>query len=133
MDTTDSRSEILNSWKEVAHYLGRGIRTVQRWEHDLGLPVRRPRGRTRGPIIALREDLDDWVYNRPPAMNYNGNGLEGGSISLEASTTPLKENILMSRGLRSKSRELRRGMSLALHALTCNLHQIQGACGHGRR
>jgi len=133
MDATDSRSVILNSWKEVAHYLGRGIRTVQRWEHDLGLPVRRPRGRTRGPIIALRDDLDDWVNNRPQATNYNGNGLEAGSLSLEASTSPLKENILMSRGLRNKSRELRKEMSLALDALTSNLHQIQGSCGPGRR
>ncbi len=31
---------VLNSWKEIACYLGRGVRTVQRYERDLGLPVR---------------------------------------------------------------------------------------------
>ena len=31
----------LDSWKEIASYLGRGIRTVQRWEREEGLPVHR--------------------------------------------------------------------------------------------
>jgi hypothetical protein len=31
----------LNGWKEIAAYLGRSVRTVQRWEKDFGLPVRR--------------------------------------------------------------------------------------------
>jgi len=132
MEGTDSKSEILNSWKEVAHYLGRGIRTVQRWEHELGLPVRRPHGKTRSPIIALREDLDNWLNDRPQATNYNRNGLEARSPYPEAGTTPLRESIRMSRGLRSRSRELRREMSLALHALTSNLQEIQGTCGNGR-
>lgn len=53
--------EILNSWKEIAVYLGRGIRTVQRWEIDLGLPVRRPRGKPRSAVIALKAELDSWL------------------------------------------------------------------------
>ena len=31
----------LDSWKEIAAYLGRGLRTVQRWEREEGLPVHR--------------------------------------------------------------------------------------------
>lgn len=31
----------LNSWKEIATFLGRGVRTVQRWERELQLPVHR--------------------------------------------------------------------------------------------
>lgn len=27
-------AEVLNSWKEIARYLGRGVRTVQRWDAD---------------------------------------------------------------------------------------------------
>ena len=33
--------DLLNSWKEIAAYMGRGVRTLQRWERDLALPVRR--------------------------------------------------------------------------------------------
>lgn len=56
---------VLNSWKEIASYLGRGIRTVQRWEQFLGLPVRRPHGRDRSSVIALKSEIDDWLEKTP--------------------------------------------------------------------
>lgn len=59
-----SSAKVLTSWKEIASYLGRGVRTVQRWESDLGLPVRRPRGNRRA-VIALKEDLDTWIREAP--------------------------------------------------------------------
>jgi len=49
---TIPQSDVLNSWKEVSNYIGRGVRTVQRWEKDFGLPVRRPSGHLRGSVIA---------------------------------------------------------------------------------
>ena len=61
----DSNGEVLNSWKEVAAYLGRGVRTVQRWELELGLPVRRPRGKSRSAVIAFKPELDKWLHNAP--------------------------------------------------------------------
>jgi len=60
-DPITSNAEVLNSWKEVALYMGRGVRTVQRWEQDLGLPVRRPRGKARSAVIAMRSELDRWL------------------------------------------------------------------------
>lgn len=56
---------ILNSWKEIATYLGRGVRTVQRWEAELHLPVRRPRNKEKSAVIALRADLDRWLAAVP--------------------------------------------------------------------
>jgi hypothetical protein len=52
---------VLNSWKEIATYLGRGVRTVQRWERELGLPIRRPRGKDRSAVMAFQHELDDWL------------------------------------------------------------------------
>ncbi len=50
---------ILSGWKEIAKYLGRGIRTVQRWE-VIGLPVRRvPQG--SGAVFAVLEEIDVWL------------------------------------------------------------------------
>ncbi len=57
--------EVLNSWKEVATYLGRGVRTVQRWERELALPVRRPRGKSRSAVIAFKSELDQWLHHAP--------------------------------------------------------------------
>jgi hypothetical protein len=58
-------SGVLNSWKEIATYLGRGVRTVQRWEAELQLPVHGPRGNNRSAVIAFREELDHWLARTP--------------------------------------------------------------------
>jgi len=47
------RSDALQSWKEIAAYLKRGVRTAQRWERCAGLPVRRPRAGDRSPVFAF--------------------------------------------------------------------------------
>jgi hypothetical protein len=57
--------KILNSWKEIANYLGRGVRTVQRWEAHLGLPVHRPSGRDHSAVLAFSTELDQWLDSRP--------------------------------------------------------------------
>lgn len=61
----DERSGILSGWKEIANYLGQAVRTVQRYEYELGLPAHRPSGRLRGSVIAAKSDLDAWVAARP--------------------------------------------------------------------
>ena len=35
----DPATDRLDSWKQIAAYLGRGVTTVQRWEAEEGLPV----------------------------------------------------------------------------------------------
>jgi hypothetical protein len=68
------KEQVLNSWKEIAAYMGRGVRTVQRWERELGLPVRRPRGRSRSAVIALAADLDQWLHRAPVGFEPETNG-----------------------------------------------------------
>jgi serine/threonine protein kinase/Tol biopolymer transport system component len=66
--STDSRlvagKHRLDSWKEVAAYLGRGVRTVQRWERDEGLPVHRLAHEKRGSIYAYSDEVDAWWRSR---------------------------------------------------------------------
>jgi len=78
-----ANTDVLNSWKEVATYLGRGIRTVQRWERELGLPIRRPRGKLRSPIIAFRPELDQWLQNAPMAQRLDPAERQTSSSSLQ--------------------------------------------------
>jgi len=54
----------LDSWKEIAAYLGRGVRTVQRWEREEGLPVHRLTHEKRGNVYARREELAAWWESR---------------------------------------------------------------------
>jgi hypothetical protein len=61
----EQQRTILNGWKEIAAYLGRGTRTAQRWEIDLGLPIRRPRGRERSAVFAIPSEIDEWFRRAP--------------------------------------------------------------------
>jgi len=54
----------LDSWKEIAAYLGRGIRTVQRWEREEGLPVHRLPHAERGSVFADPKELSEWWDSR---------------------------------------------------------------------
>ncbi len=54
----------LNSWKEIAAYLKRGARTVQRWDREEGLPVHRLRHDKLGSVFAYRTELDAWWARR---------------------------------------------------------------------
>jgi TolB-like protein/Flp pilus assembly protein TadD len=56
----------LVSWKEIAVFLGREIRTVQRWERTEGLPVHRHEHLKKSTVYAYASELDDWVKKRQP-------------------------------------------------------------------
>ena len=58
--TKNTQPTVLSGWKEIARYLGRGVRTVQRWE-QLGLPVSRPNGHLRSSVCTTTADVDDWL------------------------------------------------------------------------
>jgi Tol biopolymer transport system component len=57
--------ERLDSWKEIAGYLNRDVRTVQRWERDFALPVQRLPGGPKAGVFALRAELDAWRAGHP--------------------------------------------------------------------
>lgn len=52
--------ERIEGWKAIAAYLGVSVRTVQRWERDNGLPVRRAMRRSREAISAEAAQLSAW-------------------------------------------------------------------------
>ncbi len=60
----ESLEERLDSWKEIAAFLGRGVRTVQRWEREEGLPVHRLLHDKRGSIYARKQELAAWWESR---------------------------------------------------------------------
>jgi hypothetical protein len=54
-------AKILTSWREIAFYMGKSVRTMQRWEH-LGLPVRRSSNLAhRASILAYPDELNSWA------------------------------------------------------------------------
>jgi len=67
---TDARSVLgpdrdrLDSWKQIAVYLYREVRTVQRWEKREGLPVHRQFHVKGCTVWAFKHEMDAWLKNR---------------------------------------------------------------------
>jgi Tol biopolymer transport system component len=76
----------LDSWKEIAAYLGRGVRTVQRWEREEGLPVHRLAHEKRGSVYADRHEVDVWWESRRQTLTPTGPSAEPAAAS--ASNVP---------------------------------------------
>src|SRR5579864_8879065 len=62
--TTGNPADRLDSWKEIASYLRRDVRTVQRWEKKENLPVYRHLHDKLGSIYAYRNELTEWFNGR---------------------------------------------------------------------
>jgi hypothetical protein len=88
----------LNGWKEIAAYLGKGSRTVQRWEKLYGLPVHRI-GREGGEIVfAFRDEIDRWASaSREQAANDLAPGIREGAPAVSpagsAPTPPVRRRL----------------------------------------
>lgn len=67
----------LDSWKAIADYLGRDVRTVRRWEKERNLPVHRVPGKEGGTVFAYAEELDGWLNGAQPS----GDALAGSAVS----------------------------------------------------
>lgn len=58
-----------DSWKEIAAYLKREVRTVQRWEKTEGLPIRRHQHQKQGSVFAYKSELDAWRAERQSVVD----------------------------------------------------------------
>jgi hypothetical protein len=92
-------TSVIAGWKDIGLYLGKGTRTVQRWERDLGLPVRRTHEGPKPGVLAVRAEIDAWVQARR---------LHGGRIITSRKLE--RERLLLQslKELRSENQELRR-------------------------
>ena len=117
-------STVLSSWKDIAKYLGKGVRTVQRWERHLGLPVRRPNGASqKSAVLLYRGDVDAWLatrFSRPAPwkpMVSQRNRVDG------AARSTLREGIRTARALRTASQALTEQITASIRLLTqrCDL------------
>jgi phage terminase Nu1 subunit (DNA packaging protein) len=96
---------VLTSWKEIAEYMRRGVRTVQRWEQDAGLPVRRARSSGKSAVLARPGDLDLWLalHNQRHPEEEDGQ-VPPGLVELRSR---LAKGVEASRVLRENARVLR--------------------------
>jgi hypothetical protein len=121
-------SAVLSSWKDIARYLGKGVRTVQRWERHLGLPVRRPIGASqKSAVVLYRGDVDAWLVTHFSARTLQKDGEKGNRSSRSARST-LREGIRTARELRTANQKLTEQIIASIQLLTerCDLLSTQG-------
>lgn len=64
-----SQRSFVSGWKEIAAYLGTSVRSVQRYERELNLPVHRPAGKSGGMVITTKAELDGWIAATPTQIH----------------------------------------------------------------
>jgi hypothetical protein len=74
-DSASATRAALHTWKEIATELNCGIRTAQRWERTLGMPVRRLSKGSRGRIVAFKDELQRWLRDSAKAITTKKVGL----------------------------------------------------------
>lgn len=67
---------LLGSWKEIAVYLHRGVRTTQRWEKQNDLPIHRVGNGSRGPVFAFSSEIADWLQQQAEVDQKIGRAVE---------------------------------------------------------
>jgi len=74
-EAVDAKADLLDSWKEVAAYFGRRVRTVQLWEKAEALPIHRHVHKARGTVHAFRSELESWKLSRESNASQNHNSI----------------------------------------------------------
>lgn len=131
---TSHDPQVFTSWKEIASYLGKGVRTVQRWEAQFGLPVQRPNIRSKGIVRASREELDQWIATRWSARSVRvAIPLDLGSKQAPQSDTAL---IVPSRDLmhqlRVENRQLVEDLRKSLQVLNAQCQDLWASLAQSR-
>jgi hypothetical protein len=128
MQALSSRPEppqILNGWKEIANHLKMSVRTVQRYEHHLRLPVRRPAGKPRASVIATKAELDGWLQASPIREVFRLSGTDF-EKQFRSSTISLKHAVAEMTWLRDQMHELRADMTKSVQVLKKSIYELHG-------
>jgi hypothetical protein len=122
--------QFLSGWKDIANYLGKGVRTVQRYERDLGLPVRRPAGKPWGSVVATRNEIDAWVNASPIRDSYQLPAL-GPKYAVSPET--IKAGLEEMRKLRDQMTALRAEVKMSVKTLGESVRALRGDISRRRR
>jgi hypothetical protein len=61
----DPLKDRLDSWKEIAIYVNRDVRTCISWEKKYGLPVHRiDKKSSRSRVFAYKSEIDWWFKDK---------------------------------------------------------------------
>jgi hypothetical protein len=89
-----SSQQFLSGWKDIASYLGKGVRTVQRYERDLALPVREKSARRAHTSKSLLPTVQSPPSHFPMLQKAQMEYRVRGSTSLKERCARRKESVV---------------------------------------
>jgi hypothetical protein len=101
-------TSVLTSWKDIAQYVGKGVRTVQRWESEFGFPIRRIKPGRKSVVLAIPAEIDAWLQ----AQQFPDGQLDAVESERTAFLRTARELRSEIRELRSENRQLQRQLAL---------------------
>jgi len=123
--------EVFSGWKTIAQYLGKTVRTVQRYERDLRLPVRRPANKNRGAsVIATKSEIDRWV--RSASMRWRPEMAKAPLDVAECEVERLSKAVVQMRALCNEARRLKCEFSESRKTFSHQMQLIRTALASGK-
>lgn len=123
--------QFLSGWKEIANYLGKGVRTVQRYEMQLQLPVRRPAGKPWGSVVATKAELDAWV-KASPIRDVFRLSVRNAQDGYAGPADEIKRGLATMMQLRDQMLALRAEVRKSVGLLRNSVHELQGELNQNR-
>lgn len=118
MSENQSANGRLDSWKEIADYLKRDVRTVIRWEKEKRLPVHRVPGGLRQAVFAYTSEIDAWLEQGERGVTPNAQqATNGAAFVTTASAAELQPEVATARQARPRSKYLALALAIGLVAV----------------
>jgi Tol biopolymer transport system component len=105
MPDTRNANARLDSWKAIATYFGKDVRTVIRWEQRRGLPVHRVPGGGRQSVFAYLGEIEAWLRSGAglqTELRLAGEVTNGGLLRSEQSSQSASDTREGSSGVRRR-------------------------------
>src|SRR3954447_3776670 len=90
--SVNTGEKVFTSWKEIATFFGKGVRTVQRWERKFGLPISRPTT-AKNVVLATESELREWIRRSSSQLAADDGSDEHFTGASEQSVTQLSERL----------------------------------------
>lgn len=95
MARKSEKEDKLDTWQEIAKYLDVSIRTCQRYEKEIGLPVKRKKKLKKSRVHASKRELDEWFEkNSEKIADLKNDSLQGNATLIENNSLQEKETVI---------------------------------------
>ena len=67
-----TNGDILDGWKSISTFVGKSVKTVQRWERESDFPIHRVPGRRS--VFAMKAEVNVWLSRQTDGEEHSANG-----------------------------------------------------------